>query len=1131
MISSRPHSPFKRSSKPPSPFSPGRSSPSKNTRIDRYTEDMSPHALAVGSSRNPNNSAAGPSRTRNSVSAETSYGASLSRAEHYDVVLEGESAAVLPYLGAIVLDQLGSLDDSGLPLEGDFDKLPQSGSASSIYAIKHADTSSNGKKSSVVSADRFESMLQELIQTERNYVKRIKTLYEDYADPLRKLARHRDTTIIPLYEAQRLFGNIGEVLGANRAFLEDLEGYLDARNKKRTCVSLGEVVYNNIACFSGCYNEYFNNFEKAKHIEQTMTKTNKSYREFVDRIKFNTSGIGNVGLRELIMEPVQRIPRYTMLLDGLVKNLPASDPNRSKLEEAIVLASRIANCEVDDKTKRAAVLWSFARNVEGFPAGLISVHRQFIDCIDVDDFPIEVLGPAAMNTLLSPGSSAASSPSYRTLHCTLFLFDDIVVITKRASVSTRGRTLIGLDDLDRLADQMKTFTERSSTSRVNQRFELGFRGMIELADVQAIDIGGPDFQIAMAKGPSHISGEKWSSRLVRQYATVDALSLRGPDPAVARTEKYRFLENLWRAQALVKAKDFRSHVRSSIIPASCDKEKIRRVIYWNVYSRRPYLTEARKSLAVLHIDLQGQADCLPLGFESAPPGGIVRIQAVDEDRAEYIYTVRLKGDASSKEGDEDGELEAGRLAWSSISQQLYKTAKSAALSISDFGPLTARGSPSTPTSSHRGRNLATGLEQFGRSLFGTPNSLRSVGVGSDLFGTRRSKGSSSQASRNASTSTRLTYSTIGTSSIGSRGMLGGAQGMDVPCNDGVMSSVEKYRRMAGEGDETMMQQGILSPLNGDDNAGREERVDNQNTPMSIKRKPVPSDAPQEGISPRRVVSASSKRSLPIDSSPTEKPYKRVADGRRRANTVGLVEEDQYNFRSNSPSPTKRPTGPRPVSRNSSVAPLKVRKDLGQARQLSRPERIQKTWKDVEALREAMVHSRDLLQSLQIQGNVTVQEAEECTLEQENSAIILLRLKNDLASLLEEEEASSSSSAVAVASKSTASAPSFPASEVYKLQAQVSSLTRKADLLTALERDGRLENTELHKAFNEELDHLYEDAGLNEVEQIAKLRLEVKRAKTQRNEANLENKALRRELALERAQGEVGKALLEANGLI
>ena len=77
--------------------------------------------------------------------------------------------------------------------------------------------------------------------------------------------------------------------------------------------------------------------------------------------------MGNIGLRELLIEPVQRIPRYTLLIDALLRCMSPADPRRERLEEAVVLASRIASCESDDKDKRAAVMWGCKRAVDGFP--------------------------------------------------------------------------------------------------------------------------------------------------------------------------------------------------------------------------------------------------------------------------------------------------------------------------------------------------------------------------------------------------------------------------------------------------------------------------------------------------------------------------------------------------------------------------------------------------------------------------------------------------------------------------------------------------------------------------------------------------------------------------------------------
>jgi hypothetical protein len=39
----------------------------------------------------------------------------------------------------------------------------------------------------------------------------------------------------------------------------------------------------------------------------------KGFADFVQASKYKTEGVNNVGLRELLMEPIQRIPRYTMI--------------------------------------------------------------------------------------------------------------------------------------------------------------------------------------------------------------------------------------------------------------------------------------------------------------------------------------------------------------------------------------------------------------------------------------------------------------------------------------------------------------------------------------------------------------------------------------------------------------------------------------------------------------------------------------------------------------------------------------------------------------------------------------------------------------------------------------------------
>jgi hypothetical protein len=51
----------------------------------------------------------------------------------------------------------------------------------------------------------------------------------------------------------------------------------------------------------------------------------------------------------------------------MVKHMSPSDPQRAKLIEADEVASNIALCETDEQTKRATVMYSLERSIEGFP--------------------------------------------------------------------------------------------------------------------------------------------------------------------------------------------------------------------------------------------------------------------------------------------------------------------------------------------------------------------------------------------------------------------------------------------------------------------------------------------------------------------------------------------------------------------------------------------------------------------------------------------------------------------------------------------------------------------------------------------------------------------------------------------
>ena len=97
----------------------------------------------------------------------------------------------------------------------------------------------------------------------------------------------------------------------------------------------------------GCYDTYLSNFERAQRTYNQMLK-HRSFREFIERTQHSMKGVGNAGLRELMVEPLQRIPRYQLLIGNLLKHLPSTSPQVQQLQDASSAATLIASRRVTD---------------------------------------------------------------------------------------------------------------------------------------------------------------------------------------------------------------------------------------------------------------------------------------------------------------------------------------------------------------------------------------------------------------------------------------------------------------------------------------------------------------------------------------------------------------------------------------------------------------------------------------------------------------------------------------------------------------------------------------------------------------------------------------------------------------
>ncbi|XP_037012976.2 FYVE, RhoGEF and PH domain-containing protein 3 isoform X2 [Artibeus jamaicensis] len=101
-------------------------------------------------------------------------------------------------------------------------------------------------------------------------------------------------------------------------------------------------ILQKLAPFLKMYGEYVKNFDRAVELVSAWTQRSPLFRDIVHSIQ-KQEVCGNLTLQHHMLEPVQRVPRYELLLKDYVKRLPADAPDRRDAERSLELISTAAN--------------------------------------------------------------------------------------------------------------------------------------------------------------------------------------------------------------------------------------------------------------------------------------------------------------------------------------------------------------------------------------------------------------------------------------------------------------------------------------------------------------------------------------------------------------------------------------------------------------------------------------------------------------------------------------------------------------------------------------------------------------------------------------------------------------------
>ncbi|KAJ3429873.1 protein tag-52-related [Anaeramoeba flamelloides] len=172
-------------------------------------------------------------------------------------------------------------------------------------------------------------VIEELIDTEREYISRLEQVRTDYLIPIgkKKWMKGNEIKLIKTY--------LEEILNLSKKFISKLEKRKKVKkstNNNKNCL-IGKI-FLQLAPQLGIYSSFVNRYMNfLRDIEELKMKKIK-FEHFLNGIKLSTER--QLGLFDLLIAPVQHLPRCILLLNALIQHTPKKHPDYCNLEDAFI---------------------------------------------------------------------------------------------------------------------------------------------------------------------------------------------------------------------------------------------------------------------------------------------------------------------------------------------------------------------------------------------------------------------------------------------------------------------------------------------------------------------------------------------------------------------------------------------------------------------------------------------------------------------------------------------------------------------------------------------------------------------------------------------------------------------------
>ncbi|XP_073870774.1 rho guanine nucleotide exchange factor 17 isoform X6 [Macaca fascicularis] len=259
-----------------------------------------------------------------------------------------------------------------------------------------------------------------LLDTEQSYVESLRTLMQGYMQPLKQ---PENSVLCDPALVDEIFDQIPELLEHHEQFLEQVRHCVHTWHAQQ---KVGALLVQSFSkdVLVNIYSAYIDNFLNAKDAVRVAKEARPAFLKFLEQSMRENKE--KQALSDLMIKPVQRIPRYELLVKDLLKHTPEDHPDHPLLLEAQRNIKQVAERinkgvrSAEEAERHARVLQEIEAHIEGME-DLQAPLRRFLR----QEMVVEV--------------KAISGKKDRSL----FLFTDLIVCTtlKRKSGSLRRSSM------------------------------------------------------------------------------------------------------------------------------------------------------------------------------------------------------------------------------------------------------------------------------------------------------------------------------------------------------------------------------------------------------------------------------------------------------------------------------------------------------------------------------------------------------------------------------------------------------------------------------------------------------------------------------------------------------------------